>query len=644
MSHASDLIASDIEAYLAEHERKDLLRLLTCGSVDDGKSTLIGRLLHDTKLLYEDQLEALNKDSKTHGTVADGVDLALLTDGLRAEREQGITIDVAYRYFSTAKRKFIIADTPGHEQYTRNMATGASNCDLAVILIDARHGVMPQTRRHSFVVDLLGITQVVLAINKMDLVGYRQGCFDEIVDQYRELASNLGQAERVFVPMSALAGDMVVDRLDHLDWYDGPTLMEHLESVSVSAPIGAAPAPLRFPVQLVSRPDLDFRGYQGTISSGSLRPADSVRIEPAGITSRVSRIVSFDGDLDLAVEGDAVTVVLEDQVDVSRGDVITSVESPLSRGHNIDAMLIWMSESPFDSSADLLIQQGHRRVGVKLNSVDHKIDINTLAPKQSEDADSALELNDIARVELHCDAELLFDPYEANHTMGSFILLDRLSNATVAAGMIRGATGAWGLSPALTLEAQTSEVAELERSTRYRQLPVTVFLTGLTGAGKSTIAKELERRLFDSGRVAVRLDGEDMRLGISRDLGFSAQERSENLRRTSEVALLLNNQGLIVIAALVAPKSAARALAKELIGPDRYLEIFLDPPPEVCRSRDSGGLYIAAERGEIPQFPGVSATYDKPTDAALVLDTSVLSVAQCVRAILDLLSSRGFVQ
>ena len=636
MSHQSELIATDIEAYLAEHERKDLLRFLTCGSVDDGKSTLIGRLLHDSHLVYEDHLAALHKDSAVVGNAGDHVDLALLTDGLKAEREQGITIDVAYRYFSTAKRKFIIADTPGHEQYTRNMVTGASTCQLAIILIDARHGVLAQTRRHSFIASLLGIRHVVVAVNKMDLVDWSQDRFDEIVSDFRIVGHALDFDEPHFVPMSALLGDGVVDRGERLSWYSGPLLMELLESVDVDQ--GTDLERFRLPVQLVTRPNLDFRGYAGTIESGIIRPGDQVRVQPSGVASTIERIVTFDGDLASAGPGRAVTLTLADEVDVSRGDVLVDPGHLLARSHDIDLMLVWLAEEPLAVGREYIVQQGNRRINARVTAVHELIDVNTLESGPA----ATLGLNDIARVQLSADAELLFDPYPVNRATGSLIVIDRLSNATVGAGMITGSAGAWDTAPDSNLEMQLSEVDLGERMSRFGQKPVTVFLTGLTGAGKSTIGKALERSLFDRGRATVRLDGENMRLGISRDLGFSTQERSENLRRTAEIAALVNRQGLIAIAALIAPKAAVRDRARELIGNDRFVEVFLDPPIEVCRARDDAGLYAAADRGEIPQFPGVSASYDKPTDADLVLDTSVLDVAECVRAIVGILDSRGF--
>jgi bifunctional enzyme CysN/CysC len=636
MSHASDLIAVDIEAYLAEHERKDLLRLLTCGSVDDGKSTLIGRLLHDSKMIYEDHLADLEADSSIMGSAGGQVDLALLMDGLKAEREQGITIDVAYRYFSTARRKFIIADTPGHEQYTRNMVTGASTCQLAVILIDARLGILAQTRRHSYIASLLGIRNVVVAVNKMDLVDWSEERFDEICAGYRDFSRGLDLDDPYFLPMSALLGDNVVDAGDNLGWFDGPPLMEHLETVDVEA--GVDLERLRLPVQMVVRPDLDFRGFAGTVASGVLRPGDEVVAMPSGLGSTVERIVTFDGDLEVAGPGMAVTVTLTDEIDISRGDLLVDVDHAPTRAHEVDAMLVWMSTEELEPGRRYLLQSANGTSSASVSSIRHRVDVDTLNEQQAV----SLGLNDIARCAISSDRELLFDPYASNRQTGSFVLVDRLSNATVAAGMIIGASSAWDRQPDASLHRQASSISGAERSARFGQQPCTVLLTGLTAAGKSTIATALERRLFDRGRTTIRLDGENVRMGISRDLGFSSQERSENLRRVAEVARLVNNQGLIAIAALVAPKQEVRARARELVGGDRFVEVFVDTPLEVCRERDENGMYEAADRGEIPQFPGVSATYDRPTDMDLRVDTLVQDVDECVDAIMGMLAERGY--
>ena len=635
MSHASELIATDIEAYLAEHERKDLLRLLTCGSVDDGKSTLIGRLLHDSRMIYEDQLAGLEVDSTVVGSAGDHLDLALLMDGLKAEREQGITIDVAYRYFSTARRKFIVADTPGHEQYTRNMATGASTCELAVILVDARHGVLDQTRRHSHIASLLGIRNVVVAVNKMDLVAWSPDRFDEIRVDYRAFAAGLELFDPYFLPMSALLGDNVVERGDNLTWFNGPPLMEYLETVDVAA--GVDLDRFRLPVQLVIRPDGDFRGFAGTVVSGMLRPGDPVVSLPSGVASTVDRIVSFDGDLDEAGPGDAVTLTLVDEIDVSRGDLLVGDDHQPTRSHEVDAMLVWMAQKEMRPGRQYLLQSANGLVGVSVAAIDYRVDVNSLEHVSATE----LALNDIARCTITAERQLLFDPYATNRRTGSFVLVDRMDNATVAAGMILGASSIWDRSPAAGLVRHRSEITPEERVARFGQRPCTVLLTGLTAAGKSTIAAGLERRLFDRGHAAIRLDGENVRLGISRDLGFSARDRSENLRRVAEVALLANRQGLIAIAALVAPEADVRVRARELIGDHRFVEVFVDTPIEVCRQRDPSGQYEAADRGEIEDYPGVSSTYDQPTDMDLRLDTSVQDIDECVDAIFTLLEDRG---
>ena len=636
MSHQSELIATDIDAYLAEHERKDLLRFLTCGSVDDGKSTLIGRLLHDSKMIYEDQLATLTADSTTQGTTGDAPDLALLTDGLKAEREQGITIDVAYRYFSTARRKFIIADTPGHEQYTRNMVTGASTCQLAIILIDARYGVLPQTKRHTFIASLLGIRNVVVAVNKMDIADWSQDRFNQICEDYRDFAQSLELVDPYFLPMSALLGDNVVDASDNMSWFSGPTLMEHLETVDVE--VGIDLERFRMPVQLVVRPDLDFRGFAGTIASGVLKPGDPVISMPSGVGSSVERIVTFDGDLDVAGPGRAVTVTLTDEIDVSRGDLLVKAGEQPFRAHDIDAMIVWMDDTELEPGRQYLLQSSNGLSNASVTLIRHRIDINTLEQEQA----TSLALNDIALCAITSDRELLFDAYSTNRQTGSFILVDRLSNATVAAGMITGVSSSWDQAPEASLTRQMSDITPSERAARLGQQPCTVLLTGLSAAGKSTIATALSRRLFDLGKTAIRLDGENIRLGISRDLGFSAQERSENLRRVAELALLVNKQGIMAIAALAAPKASVRDQARELVGTEHYLEIFVDTPIEVCRERDPNGLYQAADRGDIPQFPGVSATYDRPTNMDLRVDTSTQSIGECVEQIMALLTDRGF--
>ncbi|MGI9015921.1 MAG: sulfate adenylyltransferase subunit CysN [Euzebya sp.] len=638
MSHASDLIATDIGAYLAQHERKDLLRLLTCGSVDDGKSTLIGRLLHDSNLVYADQLAALEVDSQTMGTTGDEPDLALLTDGLKAEREQGITIDVAYRYFSTAKRKFIIADTPGHEQYTRNMVTGASTADLAIVMVDARHGVLPQTKRHSAIASLLGITHLVVAINKMDLVEWSQDRFEQIVKDYTVFTESLDTAVTpYFLPLSALTGDHVVTPSQHLGWFDGVPLMEHLETVDTRA---AADDVLRLPVQLVIRPDLDFRGFAGTIASGVLRPGDPVTAQPSGVSSTIGRIVTFDGDLAEAQAGQAVTVTLSDEIDVSRGDILTGEGRSLSRSHRVDADLVWLAATGLSPGRQYLLQSACGHSLAQVSAIRYRLDVNTLDHEQA----ASLDRNDIARVAISVDRELLFDTYADNRTTGSFILIDPLTNATVAGGMIVGPSSNWDRQAATTLTTMTSAVTLAERSDRFGQHPVTILLTGLTGGGKSAIAAALERLLFDAGRTTIRLDGQNVRQGFSRDLGFTAPERSENVRRVAEVAKMLNGQGLIAIAVLLAPDAEDRERARQLVGPEQFVEVFVDTPLEVCQRRDPGGLYSALAAGVAIDMPGVTSPYEQPTDPDVVVSDHGSTPEDAASQIIEVLQARGFLQ
>jgi bifunctional enzyme CysN/CysC len=637
-----DLIERDIETYLARQERKELLRLLTCGSVDDGKSTLIGRLLHDTKLIYEDQLAALHRESAREGSAGGELDLALLVDGLQAEREQGITIDVAYRYFSTEKRKFIIADTPGHEQYTRNMATGASTCDLAVILIDARLGVLPQTRRHSFIVALLGIRHIVVAVNKMDLVGFDADVFERIRRDYLAFAARLDIQDIRFIPISALKGDNVVEPSKNMPWYDQGPLLSYLETVHVGSDRNMID--LRVPVQYVIRPDLSFRGFAGTVASGLLRPGDEIQVLPAGTRSRVREISSFEGKLDEAFPPLAVAVTLEDEIDVSRGDMLVHPGNQPRVGREFEAMLVWMTEDPMAPGRPYFFKHTTNLVGGSIPRIRYRVDVNTLHSEPAEQ----LRLNEVGRVRVALNRAIPFDAYRKNRSTGAFIVIDRVTNNTVGAGMIvdrdpgEGQGSFWETEASELLEVKTSRVSGAEREQRWSQKPATLLLTGLTGAGKSSIAWALERRLFDAGRMAVVLDGENLRLGISRDLGFSGPERSENVRRASELARLLNESGVLCIVALSAPEAAVRERARQRIGAERFLEIHVDAPLEVCRQR-TPAMYARAESGEIEGFPGVSSAYEAPARPDLHLRTDALAVEACVDRIVRLLEQRGLI-
>jgi bifunctional enzyme CysN/CysC len=635
----------DIQAYLERNQKKELLRFLTCGSVDDGKSTLIGRLLHDTKGIYDDQLAAVRRDSARHGTTGSGeVDLALLTDGLKAEREQGITIDVAYRYFSTDKRKFIIADTPGHEQYTRNMATGASTCQLAIILIDARHGLMPQTRRHSFIVSLLGIRHVVVAINKMDLADYEQARYEEIKAEYTGFVAKLGIPDVQFIPMSALKGDNVVEKSANMPWYQGPPLLSHLETVHIASDRNLAD--MRFPVQHVLRPNLDFRGFSGTVASGIIHKGDEIVALPSGKQSRVKSIVTYDGELDEAFSPQAVTITLEDEIDVSRGDMLVHPANPPHVSAHIEAMVVWMGEQPFVQGKTYWIKHATRIVTGEIATVRSGVDVNTLKQRPARQ----LEMNEVGHVLLSLNQPIAYDAYKINEATGGFIIIDRVTNATVGAGMILERSEArggdlWGQLPiANPLIAHHSEITPADRQKQLGQTGATVLIYGLTASGKATIAYALEKHLFDAGRAVTVLYGPGMRQGLSRDLGHTADDRSENLRRSAEVARILNDAGLICIAAFVAPHDAVRQKAREVVGRDRFVSVYLSAPVEFCRQRDRSGAYILADQGKMVQFPGVSAAYEEPTEADLVLPTHQMSVEESVQRIVALLERRGYIR
>ncbi len=637
MSHKSDLIATDIEAYLAQHEQKELLRFLTCGSVDDGKSTLIGRLLYDSKMIYEDQLAKLEKESAVHGTTGGGFDPAMLSDGLEEEKEQGITIDVAYLYFSTARRKFIIADTPGHVQYTRNMATGASTANLAIILVDARKGILEQTKRHSFIASLLGIRHILVAVNKMDLVDFSEETFNQIRADYRDFAARLDIPDLHFIPLSALKGDNVVDRSPAMPWYDGPTLMNFLENVYIGSDRNLED--FRFPVQIVLRPDLDFRGFAGTVASGIVRVGDEILSLPSRKTSRVKEIVSYDGNLSEAFAPMSITLTLEDEIDTSRGDMIVRPGNVPKLDAKFEAMLVWMSEAPMLVGQQYIFKHTTKMLPGSFSHLRYRVDVNTM---KSEPAPS-LELNQIGRVHVQLHQPIAHDPYHKNKGTGSFIVIDRITNVTVAAGMIldrrtsEDRSDAWDVEPTgANLTAETSNVSTAERAARYGQQPVTILLTGLPGAGKSTTAYGLERKLFERGRSAMVLDGQNLRVGLSRDLSFSGDDRSENLRRASEVAKLINGSGLICIMALVSPNEETRLRAAKVIGEEHFIVVHLDAPAELCAQRNQSDKQEGAQQESL-------AAYQPPQNPDLVLNTSQLSPVACVESVLSLLESRKFV-
>ncbi len=630
MAHKSDLIAEDIEAYLEAHQHKDLLRFITCGSVDDGKSTLIGRLLYESKLIFEDQLAALETDSRKVGTQGGDIDFALLVDGLAAEREQGITIDVAYRFFSTDRRKFIVADTPGHEQYTRNMATGASTADLAVILVDARKGILQQTRRHSYIVSLLGIRKVVLAVNKMDAVDYARAVFDGIVEQYREFADMLGLEDVCPIPMSALRGDNVVDRSERMRWYGGDTLMQHLEAVEVERDL--AGRPFRLPVQWVNRPNQDFRGFAGTIAAGRVRQGDAVRVLPSGRQSTVARIVTLDGDLKEAVAGQSVTLALTDEIDISRGDLLAGADSPPAVADQFQVSLVWMHEEPMLPGRPYLMKIGPRTVTASVTDIRHRVNVNTL----EQMAAKQLDLNEIGLCNLGTDRPVAFDAYEDNRETGAFILIDRITNDTVGAGMIH-----YALRRADNVHWQALDVDKAARSASKGQKACVLWFTGLSGAGKSTIANLVEKQLLAMGRHTYLLDGDNVRHGLNKDLGFTEADRVENIRRVAEVSRLMVDAGLIVMVSFISPFRAERRLARELLETGEFLEVYVSTPLAEAEKRDPKGLYRKAREGKIRNFTGIDSPYEPPEHPELVVDTSVVSAEEGARQVVDMLRARG---
>jgi bifunctional enzyme CysN/CysC len=621
-AHQSTLIADDIEAYLHAHQHKSLLRFITCGSVDDGKSTLIGRLLYDSKMIFEDQLTALEADSKKVGTQGGNIDFALLVDGLAAEREQGITIDVAYRFFSTETRKFIVADTPGHEQYTRNMVTGASTADAAVILIDARKGVLTQTRRHSYLVSLIGIRHVVLAVNKMDLVDWSQDVFDTIVAEYRDFATQIGITDFTAIPMSALDGQNITEPSAAAPWYDGPALMPWLESVEVEDVLQAGP--FRMPVQWVNRPNLDFRGFSGLIASGTVRPGDRVKVLPSARESQVARIVTKAGDLGRAVAGQSVTITLADEVDVSRGDVLATADDPAQVSDQFEATLVWMDDEHMLPGRPYLLKIGTRTVQASITEFKYRVNVNTL----EHTAAKRLELNEIGICNLSLDQTIPFEPYAENRDLGGFILIDRLTNRTVGAGMLH-----FALRRAENIHWQATDVHKAARAAHKGQKARVVWFTGLSGAGKSTIANLVEKRLHALGRHTYLLDGDNVRHGLNKDLGFTEEDRVENIRRIAEVARLMVDSGLIVLTAFISPFRAERRLARELMEEGEFVEVFIDTPLAEAERRDVKGLYKKARAGQLKNFTGVDSPYEPPENAEIRIDTTGLTPVEAAERI-----------
>jgi bifunctional enzyme CysN/CysC len=623
---------TSLQAFLAAQEKKSLLRFLTCGSVDDGKSTLIGRLLYDTKLLFEDTLSALEKDSRKFGTTGEDIDFALLVDGLEAEREQGITIDVAYRFFATDRRKFIVADTPGHEQYTRNMATGASNADLAVILIDARKGVLVQTRRHAYIASLLGIRHIVLAVNKIDLVEYSQSAFEAIVAEFARFAKDLGFASQVAIPLSARQGDNVIARSANTPWYDGPVLLDHLETVDVDSAL--ADRPFRMPVQWVNRPNLDFRGFAGTVASGRVRSGDAVAVAKSGRTSTIARIVAGDGDRTEAVAGDAVTITLADEIDISRGDVLCDPQRRPDMSDQFAAHLLWMAEEEMLPGRQYLLKLATATVPATVSALKHKVDVNTLG----HFAGKTLALNEVGYCNFALSQPLAFDPYRDNRDMGGFILIDRVTNATVGAGMVD-----FGLRRATNVHWQALDVNKSARAAAKGQKPAILWFTGLSGSGKSTIANLVEKALAAEGRHTYLLDGDNVRHGLNKDLGFTDADRVENIRRVAETSKLFLDAGLIVLVSFISPFRSERRMARELVEASEFIEIFVDTPLEICMARDPKGLYRKAQAGAIKNFTGIDSPYEAPEHADLTIKTTETAPELHAEAVVRYLREGGYI-
>ncbi|MBH5321088.1 sulfate adenylyltransferase subunit CysN [Aurantiacibacter sediminis] len=606
------LIAEDIDAYLDTHQHKTMLRFITCGSVDDGKSTLIGRLLYDSKMIFEDQLEALSNDSKKVGTQGQDIDFALLVDGLGAEREQGITIDVAYRFFNTEKRKFIVADCPGHEQYTRNMVTGASTADLAVILVDARKGVLVQTRRHSYLCHLIGIRNIVLAVNKMDLVEYAQETFDNIVADYTAFAEEIGIASFTALPISGFKGDNITTApSENTPWYEGPSLVQHLESVEVLSEV-AAEKPFRMPVQWVNRPNLDFRGFSGLIATGVIKPGDAVRALPSGKTSTVKSIVTYDGELDEAIAGQSVTITLEDEIDCSRGDVLCVADNPPETADQFEATLVWLNDEDLHVGRSYWLKLGTQTVSATVQQPKYRVDVNTM----DHMAAKTLSLNDIGVAEVYADKNIVFEPYTTSRSLGGFILIDKITNATVGAGMLN-----FSLRRSQNVHWQATDISREHHAGMKNQTPRVLWFTGLSGSGKSTIANEVEKKLALMNRHTFLLDGDNVRHGLNKDLGFTEADRIENIRRIGEVARLMTDAGLIVLTAFISPFRAERQMVRDMLADHEFIEIFVDTPLEVAEERDVKGLYKKARAGELKNFTGIDSPYEPPQKPEITVNT-----------------------
>jgi len=619
------LIAEDIDAYLESHEHKTMLRFITCGSVDDGKSTLIGRMLYDSKMIFEDQLDALTADSKKVGTQGQDIDFALLVDGLAAEREQGITIDVAYRFFNTEKRKFIVADCPGHEQYTRNMVTGASTADLAVILIDARKGVLVQTRRHSYLCHLIGIKNIVLAVNKMDLVDYDHAVFDAIVKDYTEFAHSIGIDSFTALPISGFKGDNITTKSDNTPWYTGPTLIEHLETVEVLSSVDAD-KPFRLPVQWVNRPNLDFRGFSGLIATGSVKPGDKIRVLPSGKTSTITRVVTLDGDLEEATAGQSITVTFADEIDCSRGSVISTADNPPQTADQFESTIVWLADEAMTAGRAYWLKLGTQMVSATVQEPKYTVNVNTMEHMAAK----TLELNAIGVAELTTDKPIVFEPYADNRTLGGFILIDKMTNATVAAGMIN-----FSLRRSQNVHWQATDIGRKQRADLKNQKPALLWFTGLSGSGKSTIANLVEKKLYRMNRHTFLLDGDNVRHGLNKDLGFTEADRIENIRRVGEVAKLMTDSGLIVITAFISPFQAERDMVRAMLPEGDFIEVFIDTPLRVAESRDVKGLYKKARSGGLKNFTGIDSPYEAPRDPEIRIDTQAMTAEQAADLIID---------